>query len=44
LHRMLSTEADVAMPEVGRSLVHAEGVSLIRDWIASLQGGCPVSR
>jgi uncharacterized repeat protein (TIGR03806 family) len=41
LHRMLSTEADVAMPELGRSLVHAEGVALIRDWIASLQGGCP---
>ena len=41
LHRMLSTEADVAMPELGRSLVHAEGVALIREWITSLQGGCP---
>jgi uncharacterized repeat protein (TIGR03806 family) len=44
LHRMLSTEADVAMPELGRSLVHAEGVALIREWIASLQGGCPTPR
>jgi uncharacterized repeat protein (TIGR03806 family) len=44
LHRMLSTEADVAMPEVGRSLVHAEGVALIRDWIVSLHGGCPAPR
>ena len=44
LHRMLSTEADVAMPELGRSLVHAEGVALIRDWIASLHGGCPAPR
>jgi uncharacterized repeat protein (TIGR03806 family) len=44
LHRMLSTEADVAMPELGRSLVHAEGVGLIRDWIASLGGGCPAPR
>ena len=44
LHRMLSTEADVAMPELGRALVHTEGVALIRDWIASLQGGCPASR
>jgi uncharacterized repeat protein (TIGR03806 family) len=44
LHRMLSTEADVAMPELGRSLVHAEGVALIRDWIASLRGGCPAPR
>jgi uncharacterized repeat protein (TIGR03806 family) len=44
LHRMLSTEADVAMPELGRSLVHAEGAALIRDWIASLPGGCPAPR
>ncbi len=44
LHRMLSTEADVAMPELGRSLVHAEGVALIRDWIAALPGGCPEAR
>lgn len=44
LHRMLSTEADVAMPELGRSLVHAEGVALISDWIASLPGGCPAPR
>jgi uncharacterized repeat protein (TIGR03806 family) len=44
LHRMLSTEADVAMPELGRSLVHTEGVALIREWIASLQGGCPTLR
>ncbi len=40
LHRMLSIEPDVAMPELGRSLVHAEGVALIRDWIASLEGSC----
>jgi len=40
LHRMESTEADVAMPEVGRALVHQEGVQLIGEWIASLHGGC----
>ena len=44
LHRMLSTEADVAMPELGRSLIHTEGVALIREWIASLRGGCPAPR
>jgi uncharacterized repeat protein (TIGR03806 family) len=44
LHRMLSTEADVAMPELGRSLVHTEGVALIREWIGSLRGGCPAPR
>ncbi|MCG6119761.1 MAG: hypothetical protein MEP44_03860 [Blastomonas sp.] len=35
-HRMSSTEPGVAMPEVGRSLVHDEGVALIRQWISSL--------
>jgi hypothetical protein len=34
----------VAMPELGRSLVHGEGVALIREWIASLRGGCPAPR
>jgi uncharacterized repeat protein (TIGR03806 family) len=40
LHRMQSTEADVAMPELGRSLVHEEGVALIREWIGFLSGDC----
>lgn len=38
VHRMNSTEPGVAMPEVGRSLVHDEGVALIREWISSLPG------
>lgn len=36
IHRMASTEPGVAMPEVGRSMVHDEGVALIREWISSL--------
>jgi uncharacterized repeat protein (TIGR03806 family) len=36
VHRMASIEPGVAMPEVGRSLVHEEGVALIREWISSL--------
>lgn len=36
VHRMSSTEPGVAMPEVGRSMVHEEGVALIRQWISSL--------
>lgn len=40
VHRMRSTEPDVAMPELGRSLVHREGVALISAWIASLPGDC----
>jgi uncharacterized repeat protein (TIGR03806 family) len=41
LYRMTSTEPDIAMPELGRSLVHEEGVALIREWISSLPGECP---
>ena len=35
-YRMSSDEAGVAMPELGRALVHAEGVALIEAWIASM--------
>lgn len=38
--RMNSTEPDVMMPELGRSLIHTEGVSLIRDWIRGMKGDC----
>ena len=38
--RIESIEADVKMPELGRNLVDAEGVSLIRQWIAQLPGSC----
>lgn len=36
LYRMKSVDPGVMMPELGRTLVHEEGVALIRDWIASL--------
>jgi hypothetical protein len=29
-----------AMPELGRAVVHAEGVALIREWIAGMRGQC----
>jgi len=35
VHRMESTEPKILMPELGRSLVHKEGVALIREWIRS---------
>lgn len=38
--RIESTEADVKMPELGRNLVDAEGVALIRAWIAAMPGSC----
>jgi uncharacterized repeat protein (TIGR03806 family) len=37
LYRMASTEPGVAMPELGRSLVHKEGVALVRDYIAGIK-------
>lgn len=36
-YRMMSADPGVMMPELGRTLVHDEGVALIRDWIASLE-------
>lgn len=40
VYRMRSTEPDEMMPELGRSLVHDEGVALVADWIDSLSGNC----
>ena len=34
--RMESNDPGVMMPELGRSVVHAEGVALIRAWIESM--------
>ncbi len=35
-YRMNSSKVEVRMPELGRELIHTEGVSLIRDWINSM--------
>lgn len=35
-HRMNSTQVGVAMPELGRTTIHQEGVELIMEWINSL--------
>ena len=37
LYRMKHLEADVVMPEIGKSLVHKEGVKLIEEWIAAMK-------
>ena len=39
-YRMSSDDPSVMMPELGRSVVHDEGVQLIRDWIAAMRGNC----
>ncbi|NIK93055.1 hypothetical protein GZ212_12900 [Mangrovimonas sp. CR14] len=36
LYRMNSSELDIRMPEIGRELIHSEGVALIEEWINSL--------
>ena len=37
VYRIESTEPGVMMPELSRRLVHQEGVTLIRNWIASMK-------
>ena len=37
LYRMQSLDPGVAMPELGRASVHAEGVALIADWIGAMR-------
>lgn len=36
-YRMASADPGVMMPELGRSLVHDEGLALVRDYIAGMQ-------
>ena len=38
LYRMESVAPKAMMPQIGRDVVHEEGVGLIRAWIASLEG------
>lgn len=40
IFRMESTDPEIAMPELARSVIHTEGVELIKEWIASLEGDC----
>ena len=39
INRMNSTDPGIAMPEVGRSTIHDEGVKLLEDWIAAMPKG-----
>jgi uncharacterized repeat protein (TIGR03806 family) len=40
IHRMLSEEPGVMMPELGRVLPHQEGIALLRQWIEAMEGDC----
>ncbi len=37
IYRMESTDPGVMMPELGRKLVHKEGVALVREWIKNMR-------
>ena len=37
-YRIASTHPGVMMPELGKRLVHEEGVALVRQWIAAMRG------
>jgi hypothetical protein len=37
---MEHTDPAIAMPELGRSAAHREGVHLVAEWIASMNGEC----
>lgn len=39
-YRMASLDPGAMMPELGRSLVHDEGVALIGQWISGMEGEC----
>ncbi len=35
--RMASNESDIHMPEIARSIIHAEGVELVREWTDAME-------
>jgi hypothetical protein len=37
---MDSDKLAIMMPELGRTLIHKEGVALVRDWIRAWDGSC----
>ncbi len=40
IYRLETTKLGAMMPELGRAVSHAEGVALIRAWIAEMDGDC----
>lgn len=44
LYRMESTRPKEMMPEIGRAMVHQEGIALIREWLASLPEEKPAAQ
>ena len=42
--RMASIDGGIMMPELGKRLVHEEGLAPVRDWIAAMPPGNPLPR
>ncbi|MEQ8705094.1 MAG: SO2930 family diheme c-type cytochrome [Phaeodactylibacter sp.] len=40
VYRMEADDPGVMMPEIGRAVPHEEGIALVREWIAGLEGEC----
>jgi hypothetical protein len=40
VYRMASDDLGAMMPELGRTLVHQEGVALIEQWVNEMPGEC----
>jgi hypothetical protein len=40
IFRMNSTDEAEMMPIIGRTIIHEEGVQLMKDWINSLPANC----
>lgn len=40
IFRMQHSDPAIAMPELGRSVVHAEGLALVSEWIRAMNGEC----
>jgi uncharacterized repeat protein (TIGR03806 family) len=38
VYRLESSAPKIMMPQIGRAVVHAEGVALIREWVSALKG------
>lgn len=40
VYRAESNDPAIRMPELGRSVVHTQGMALVKDWVNSLTGNC----
>ncbi|MBI3544636.1 MAG: right-handed parallel beta-helix repeat-containing protein, partial [Deltaproteobacteria bacterium] len=40
IYRLGATHAKIKMPQIGRSVVHDEGLELVKEWIKGLDGSC----